>query len=133
MIDQIGIALTGVTAIFLTQSKHDWLRRYACLFGMAGQPFWIYSALHAQQWGVLTLTALYTAAWAKGIYAHWIQPSVPDWSHPFARRGYIISEPHLDGYRVIVGFDSLADADAAHEHIAAVKRGSETSAGGEPK
>lgn len=36
MIDQIGITLTGVTAIFLTQSKHEWLRRYACLFGLDG-------------------------------------------------------------------------------------------------
>jgi hypothetical protein len=74
MIDQIGIALTGVTAIFLTQSKHEWLRRYACLFGIAGQPFWIYSALHAEQWGVLALTALYTLAWAKGVWAHWLKP-----------------------------------------------------------
>lgn len=74
MIDQIGIACTGVVAIFLTQSKHEWMRRYACLFGIAGQPFWIYSAVHAEQWGVLTLTALYTLAWARGVWTHWIKP-----------------------------------------------------------
>jgi hypothetical protein len=73
VIDQIGIALTGVTAIFLTQSKHEWLRRYACLFGIAGQPFWIWSALKAGQWGVLALTALYTVAWAKGVWTHWLR------------------------------------------------------------
>lgn len=74
MIDQIGIALTGVTAIFLSQSKRDSLRRYACLFGIAGQPFWIWSAMKADQWGVLVLTALYTLAWAKGVWTNWIQP-----------------------------------------------------------
>jgi hypothetical protein len=74
MIDQIGIALTGVTAIFLTQSKNEWLRRYACLFGMAGQPFWFYAAFTAEQWGILALNFLYAAAWAKGIWQHWVVP-----------------------------------------------------------
>lgn len=44
MIDQIAIALTGVVAIFLTQSSNPEHRRYACLFGMASQPFWFYAA-----------------------------------------------------------------------------------------
>ena len=74
MIDQIGIALTGVTAIFLTQSKHERLRRYACLFGMAGQPFWFWSAISAGQWGITVLCCLYTAAWAKGVWQHWLKP-----------------------------------------------------------
>lgn len=75
MIDQIGIALTGVTAIFLSQSKSDKARRYACLFGLAGQPFWIYSAINAEQWGVLALTVLYTLAWWKGVWTHWLRPA----------------------------------------------------------
>jgi hypothetical protein len=74
VIDQIGIALTGVTAILLSQSKHERLRRYACLFGIAGQPFWIWSAIKAAQWGVLVLTALYTIAWAKGVWTYWLRP-----------------------------------------------------------
>lgn len=72
MIDQIGIALTGVTAIALSQSGPR-AQRYACLFGLAGQPFWVWSAWHADQFGILVLTALYTAAWAKGIWTHWLQ------------------------------------------------------------
>lgn len=75
MIDQIGIALTGVTAIALSQSAPR-LQRYACLFGLAGQPFWIYSAWTAGQWGILALTALYTLAWAKGLWTHWIKPAI---------------------------------------------------------
>jgi hypothetical protein len=77
MIDQIGIALTGVTAIFLSQCKAEWLRKYACLFGMAGQPFWFYAAITAEQWGIVVLNCLYTLAWGKGIWTHWIKPAHP--------------------------------------------------------
>lgn len=69
MIEQIGIALTGVVAIWLTQDKSANRRKYACLFGLAGQPFWFYSAFIAHQWGVLALTCIYTLAWAKGLRA----------------------------------------------------------------
>lgn len=74
--DQIGIMLTGVVAIFLTQSKHESWRRYACLFGLAGQPFWIYASWSAQQWGIVFITGLYTLAWARGLWSHWISPKV---------------------------------------------------------
>jgi hypothetical protein len=74
MIEQVAIAATGVTAIFLTQSRSANTRRYACLFGLAGQPFWIWSAWSAAQWGILLLTAFYTFAWAKGVWTHWLSP-----------------------------------------------------------
>lgn len=73
-IAQLGIACTGVTAIFLTQCKSAELQRFACLFGIAGQPFWIWSALAAEQWGILALTTLYAFAWAKGCWTHWLRP-----------------------------------------------------------
>ncbi|HYE70627.1 MAG TPA: hypothetical protein VD932_03795 [Aquabacterium sp.] len=72
MIDQIGIALTGVTAIALSQCEPK-LQRYACLFGLAGQPFWFWSAYKAAQWGIFVLCCLYTLAWAKGLWTHWIR------------------------------------------------------------
>ena len=75
VIDQIGIAVCGVTAIFLTQSSHERLRRYACLFGIAGQPFWFWSAISAQQWGIAALCCLYTFAWGKGVWTHWLRPT----------------------------------------------------------
>jgi hypothetical protein len=74
MIDQLGIALTGVIAIFLTQSKREELRRYACIFGLAGQPFWFWAAWQADQWGILTINVLYAAAWSKGVWMHWLKP-----------------------------------------------------------
>lgn len=71
IIPQIAIMLTGVTAIWLTQSKSDQVRRYACLFGLVGQPFWFWSAIEADQWGIVAMCCLYTLAWAKGVRTHW--------------------------------------------------------------
>lgn len=75
-IAQVGIALCGVTAIFLTQTKSRDLQRFACIFGLAGQPFWMWSAISADQWGILALTGLYAFAWGKGVWLHWLRPRV---------------------------------------------------------
>jgi len=70
--DQIAIALTGVVAIWLTQQSNDGWKGYACLFGMAGQPFWFYAAYSAEQWGILILTLFYTYSWILGIKNNWL-------------------------------------------------------------
>lgn len=75
MIAQIGITIFGVTAICLANSAAPARRRWAPIFGLAGQPFWIWSAFSAQQWGVLALCVLYTAAWANGFNQHWMRKS----------------------------------------------------------
>ena len=72
MIDQIGIAVFGVTAIFLSQAKDLKERKFACLFGLAGQPFWFWSAIEAEQWGIFVLCCFYTIAWARGFKTNWI-------------------------------------------------------------
>jgi len=72
MIEQIGIAATGVTAIFLSQDKREGWRKWACIFGLIGQPFWFYSSFVAGQWGIFGLCFLYTLAWARGFKAHWM-------------------------------------------------------------
>lgn len=71
---QIGVAFTGLTAVFLTQSKRETWRRAACLFGMAGEPFWFYTAIAHHQWGIFVLTFFYTFSWGKGVWQYWIQP-----------------------------------------------------------
>lgn len=111
MIDQIGIALTGVTAIALSQSAPK-QQRYACLFGLAGQPFWIYAAWSAGQWGILCLTALYTAAWAKGLWTHWIHRHKPA---PTPQASFAYTENHGGRGKLVVGFNSLDDLYRAHE------------------
>lgn len=69
--EQIGIALCGVTAIWLSQDSRGSVRRWACLLGLAGQPFWFYATYKASQWGMFGLCFLYTWAWFKGFRSNW--------------------------------------------------------------
>lgn len=71
--EQLMIAFTGVIAIFLTQQSNDRIKKYACLFGLAGQPFWFYSAYTNEQWGIFVLCVFYTYSWALGFKNNWIK------------------------------------------------------------
>lgn len=71
MTSQILIAFTGLAAIWLSQSRNESQRKYSCIFGLAGQPFWFYSAYTTQQWGILILTVFYTLSWVRGIKNSW--------------------------------------------------------------
>jgi len=73
MLEQIAIFITGISAVWLSQDRKSAVRKYACLFGLAGQPFWMYSSYQADQWGVFILSFFYTVAWAKGFYLFWIK------------------------------------------------------------
>jgi hypothetical protein len=80
--EQLGIAFTGLVAVWLTQHKQVAYRRFACIFGLAGQPFWFYSAYQGQQWGIFLLCIFYTMAWGHGIKTHWIRPRELASKHP---------------------------------------------------
>lgn len=71
--EQLFIALTGGVAIWLTQQKRSEWKKYACIFGIIGQPFWFYSAYVAEQWGILVLTFFYTYSWCVGLKNNWIK------------------------------------------------------------
>lgn len=73
MWDQIAIAVFGVTAVYLTQVDNKHLNRYACLFGLAAQPFWFYASAQTQQWGIFAISMLYTLVWFKGFMRYWLQ------------------------------------------------------------
>ncbi len=70
--EQIIIALTGVPAIWLTQQNNNSWKKYACLFGVVGQPFWFYSTYIAEQWGMFALVIFYTYSWGLGIKNYWM-------------------------------------------------------------
>lgn len=70
--DQIAIALLGATAAWLSQSRHEDRRRWACIFGMLGQPFWFYASWTAGQWGIFAVSILYMGAWLRGLWIHWL-------------------------------------------------------------
>lgn len=42
---------------------------------------------------------------------------------PLASAGYVTSGPHLSGYRVSLGFDTLEKASAAHQRIVDLQKG----------
>ena len=70
--EQIGIALFGVVAIWLSQDKSKQRRKYGPVFGLIGQPFWFYTAYAHEQWGIFALSILYTISWAKGVRTYWV-------------------------------------------------------------
>ena len=63
----------GVTAVFLSQDhRADW-RKWACILGLLGQPFWFYATWKAGQYGIFALSFLYAYSWARGFYNNWIR------------------------------------------------------------
>lgn len=73
MLEQAVIFFTGIAAVWLSQDERPARRKYACLFALAGQPFWFYASYQASQWGIMILSLFYTIAWAKGFYLYWIR------------------------------------------------------------
>lgn len=73
--EQLFIALFGVTAIWLSQDKRESYRKYACILGLLGQPFWFYATYQAEQWGIFALCFIYALSWAKGLNHYWLNPS----------------------------------------------------------
>lgn len=71
--EQIGIALFGVVAIWLSQDRRECWRKWACVFGLASQPFWFYAAYTAGQWGIVGLCFLYAYSWGRGFWNHWVR------------------------------------------------------------
>lgn len=73
MIEQTFITVTGVVSIYLANDPNDSARRWAPIFGLAGQPAWLYSSYHAGQWGIFMLSIVYTIVWARGFQHHWLR------------------------------------------------------------
>ncbi|WP_289101030.1 hypothetical protein [uncultured Marinobacter sp.] len=71
MIEQIAIAVFGLTAIWLSQAPSEAHRKWAPVLGLMSQPFWFYATLAAEQYGIFVLTLFYTLAWCRGIKNHW--------------------------------------------------------------
>lgn len=71
--DQIAIACTGVVAIWLSQDSRENWRKWACIFGLVGQPFWFYATYKAGQLGIFILCFFYTLSWLRGVYNNWIK------------------------------------------------------------
>lgn len=70
---QLGITVFSGLAAWLTNDRRPLVRKWAPVFGMASQPFWIVSAVESGAWGVLLISAWYTYCWARGIRNNWFK------------------------------------------------------------
>lgn len=73
MISQVCIFIFGVTAVWLSQSPNISTVRYSSIVGLMSQPFWFYSTLSNELYGMFCLSLVYTLAWARGFNNHWIK------------------------------------------------------------
>lgn len=71
-IDQLVIMICGALSAWLSQSPVRRTQRWACVFGLFAQPFWMYATFVAGQWGIFVLSFWYTASWARGIKTYWL-------------------------------------------------------------
>lgn len=77
MIEQVIIAVCGITTVYLSQDKRHAVRKWACIVGMFAQPFWLYATWQAGQWGIFALAIFYFAGWARGFKNFWLSPEAP--------------------------------------------------------
>lgn len=71
--EQIAIAMTGAVAVWLSQDRRAERRKWACVLGILGQPFWFYATWKAEQWGMFCLCFVYTWAWLRGVRTNWMK------------------------------------------------------------
>lgn len=72
-ISQIGIIFFGPLAIYLVSCKNGKVRRWGYIAGCCSQPFWFWTAIINNQWGILVLSFFYAFAWIKGVWNFWIK------------------------------------------------------------
>lgn len=73
MINQIIIGVTGILVVYLSQSPTESHKKWACVYGLLGQPSWFYVTYQAEQWGIFILAFVYTAGWFMGVKTYWIK------------------------------------------------------------
>lgn len=64
---QVLLPCTGLPAMYFMSKKS----KLGPLFGLLGQPAWIYSAIYTAQWGMLSLNLAYTCMWVLTAYRWW--------------------------------------------------------------
>ena len=67
---QLGIMIFGGLAIWFVGRKERW-GRWGYVLGLLSQPFWFWTTIAHQQWGLVAITAFYTYSWAQGAWNHW--------------------------------------------------------------
>jgi len=69
-ISQIMIGVCGISSCWLTATHRA---KWACIWGLCAEPFWIATSIHHKQWGILALAIVYTYMWSYGLYNYWLR------------------------------------------------------------
>jgi hypothetical protein len=74
-IEQLGIALPGLIALYMALGNNPMARKWAPIIGLCGQPFWAYFAWRTGAAGVAMLVPAYTAIYLRGAWLQWVSRS----------------------------------------------------------
>ncbi|OPY16061.1 MAG: hypothetical protein A4E69_00330 [Syntrophus sp. PtaB.Bin138] len=71
-ISQIGILIFGCSAVWFVGRKERWMR-YGYILGLCSQPFWLWTSIQHEQWGIALLSLWYAYSWGQGIWNYWFK------------------------------------------------------------
>lgn len=91
-VDQLAIMLTGVISAWMLNDLRGHIRKWGCVIGLLGQPFWAWSTFNHSQWGMLAVTVGYTVAFMRGIWVMWICPHFKKENLPPPQLGLVWDE-----------------------------------------
>ena len=77
MISQIFLLAFSVTGVYCSASKEHRSLRWASVFGLMAQPFWFYQTYTHEQWGIFSLSFVFTGLYMKGFYIYWLRVEPP--------------------------------------------------------
>jgi hypothetical protein len=70
LINQLAIVVFGIMSAGMVATKNKWW----VVTGLLGQPFWFYTTISSEQWGMFTLSIFYTGTQLYGIKTWWLDP-----------------------------------------------------------
>jgi hypothetical protein len=73
VIEQLIIGVCGIASVWLVNDPREHWRRWACVIGLAAQPFLMFATFKAAQWGIFALSFVYAIGWLRGVRHYWIR------------------------------------------------------------
>lgn len=64
---QLLLAVFGLAALFMATGDNPTAQQWACVVGLAGQPFWLMYAHKSKAWGLMVLSLAYTVVYLRGV------------------------------------------------------------------
>jgi len=70
---QVALTVLSISAILLVAKKNKW----GFVVGLVSQPFWLITSFINGQWGVFTVSVIYSFVWVFGIYEWFFKDGTP--------------------------------------------------------